>query len=86
MITTFILTCSDYVFAISSDVGIQMKLILRKIMKNEINDTLKVSDDSKDQTKETNNVEQLADYPIKRKPFYRLALQMRMKHVKNLRT
>ena len=61
MITTFTLTCSDYVFAISSDVGIQMKLILRKIMKNEINDTLKGSDDSKYQTKETKNVDQLAD-------------------------
>ena len=48
-----------------------------KIMKNEINDTLKVSNDSKDQTKETNNVEKFADSS------YRLALQMRMKHVKN---
>ena len=30
-------------------------------MKNEINDTLKGSDDSKDQTKETNNDEKLTD-------------------------
>ena len=50
-------------------------------MKNEINgiinDNLKGSDDSKDQNKETNNVEQLADSS------YRLALEMRMKHVQN---
>ena len=46
-------------------------------MKNEIKDTLKGSDDSKDQTKETNNVEKFADSS------YRLALQMRMKHVKS---
>ena len=32
-----------------------------KIMKNEINDTQKGSDGSKDQTKSTNNVEELAD-------------------------
>ena len=56
MITYLNLTCSDYLFAISSDVGIQMKLILRKIQKlwrmsYEIDDTLKGSDDSKDQTK-----------------------------------
>ena len=50
----------------------------QKNLKNEINDTLKGSGSgSKDQTKETNNVEQLADSS------YRLALQMRMKHVKN---
>ena len=40
-------------------------------MKNEI---LKGSDDSKDQTKETNNDEKLTDSSN---------LQMRMKHVKN---
>ena len=51
--------------------------------KHEINDTLKGSDDSKDQSKETIMLNNWLIHPIKRKPFYRLALQMRMKHVKN---
>ena len=59
-------------FAIFSDVGIQMPNWYWEKSKN-----YKGSNDSKDQTKETNIVEQLADSS------YRLALQMRMKHVKN---
>ena len=59
MITNFTLTCSDCLFAISSDVSFSKNSNEIDIEKNpklswdEINDTLKVSDDSKDQTKET---------------------------------